>query len=101
MNKNPLRVSSSLYIWQYKYYSQWVKIKINRKNNFQGRRQSTVSAAHPGMGQIPTVRWTQQHFENNHHDYDDDDNHDDDDKNDDGGLLAYSHHDKVMMMRLY
>ena len=61
----------------------WLKFEINRKNNFQGKRQSTVSAAHPGMGQIPTVRWTQQHFENNH---DDDDDDDDDDKNDDDGL---------------
>ena len=62
------------------------KVEINRKNNFQERRQSTVSAAHPGMGQIPTVRWTHQYFENNHDDNEhDDDDHDDDDK--------YKHYD--------
>ena len=58
--------------------------KNQNKHFFQGKQQSTVSAAHPGMGQIPTVRWTQQHFENNHDDDDDDD--DDNDKNNDDGL---------------
>ena len=127
MNKNLLRVSPSKWICkQYllliKYYSQcnfewlpnlkdrlqewkialtsqcltffWVKTEINRNYYFQAKQQSTVSAAHQGMDQIPTVRWTHECFENNH---DDNDENDDDDD----GLPAYSHHDKIMMMKLF
>jgi len=34
----------------------WVKTEINRNYYFQAKQQSTVSAAHQGMDQIPTVR---------------------------------------------
>ena len=58
------------------------------------------------MDQIPTVRWTHEHFENNHDDNDKNDDDDDDDDNDendddDDGLPAYSHHDKIMMMKFF
>ena len=61
------------------------------------------------MGQIPTVRWTREYFENNHDDNDenndddddDDDDNDENDDDDDDGLPAYSHHVKIMMMKLF
>ena len=54
-------------------------------NIFQAKRQSTVSAAHQGMVQIPTVRWTNDNFENNYDDDEDGDDDDDDNEDDDQG----------------